>query len=305
MIKKIAAALLGACTVLAFSACGRSADGEPAQSATANQKVKISVTFNAMAEFAKVIGKDKADVSTIIPNGTEPHDFEPKAKDLAGLSSARIFVYNGLGMESWAEKAVPASGNKNLITVEASKGTEPIRSADDGESGEYDPHIWLSPKSAEIEVKNICGALVQADPANAEYYRKNCDSYVAQLESLSTEYGAKFKAAKNKSFVTGHAAFAYLCRDFGLQQNSVEDVFAEGEPSARRLTELIDYCRANHVKTVFYEDMLSPEISKMLAREAGANLRKIYSMESAEDDKSYLERMKENLQAINDSLQES
>ena len=151
-------------------------------------------------------------------------------------------------------------------------------------------------------MKNICDAFVRADPADAEYFRKNRDSFVAQLESLSSEYGAKFKSAKNKSFVTGHAAFAYLCRDFGLKQNSVEDVFAEGEPSARRLTELVDYCKANDVKTVFVEDMVSPEVSETLARQVGAKLRTIYTMEGSEGGKSYLERMKANLQEINDSL---
>lgn len=303
MMKKIAAALLAAATVLSFSACGGTPAGSSAQSAAQGGRIKVSATFNAMAEFAKAVGKDKADVSTIIPNGTEPHDFEPKGKDLAGLSDADVFVYNGFGMESWAEKAVSAAGNKKLVAVEASKGAEPIRSAESGEGGQYDPHLWLSLKGAETEVKNICDAFVKADPDDADYFRKNSDAYVTQLESLFTEYDKAFRSAKHKNFVTGHAAFAYLCRDFGLKQNSVEDVFAEGEPSARRLSELIDYCKANNVKTVFVEDMVSPEVSETLAKQVGASIKTIYTMESSEDGKSYLERMKTNLQEIGESLQ--
>lgn len=306
--KRIISALLSTLTVLTFSACG-SSDGNASsrEISPGSHKVKVSVTFDAMAEFTKAVGKDKVDVSTIIPDGTEPHDFEPKAKDLAGLSNAQVFVYSGLGMEAWAEKAVGAAGNKNLVAVEASKGVEAIRSTDAGEiqeHGQYDPHIWLSLKGAETEAQNIRDALCKADPPDADSYRKNCAGFVSQLESLFSEYNAKFHSEKSRSFVTGHAAFAYLCRDFGLTQNSVEDVFAEGEPSAQRLTELITYCKENHVKTVFVEDMVSPEISQTLAREVGAKVEKIYTMESTEDGKNYLDRMKSNLQEIDESLKQ-
>ena len=310
--RKITDALLGALTVLTFSACaGNSGDHAKSAQSNANStgggKVKVSVTFNAIAEFTKAVGKDKVDISTIIPDGMEPHDFEPKAKDLVGLNSAQVFVYSGLGMESWAQKAATASGNQKLIVVEASKGAEPIRDTDSGETqehGEYDPHIWLSLKGAETEARNIRDALVKADPSDADNFRKNCDSFVSQLENLFSEYNAKFRASKSRSFVTGHAAFAYLCRDFGLTQNSVEDVFAEGEPSARKLTELMDYCKKNHVKTIFVEDMVSPDVSRTLAKEVGAKTEKIYTIESSEENLDYLDRMKANLQEIDNSLKQ-
>ena len=307
-IKRIIAALLSALTVLAFSACSSSVGNTSSrESSPGSQRGKVLVTFDAVAEFTKAVGKDKVDISTIIPDGTEPHDFEPKAKDLAGLSDAQVFVYSGLGMEAWAEKAIGAANNKNLIAVEASKGVEAIRSTDAGEiqeHGQYDPHIWLSLKGAEIEAQNIRDALCKADPADTDSFRKNCAGFVSQLESLFSEYDVKFRSEKSRSFVTGHAAFAYLCRDFGLTQNSVEDVFAEGEPSAQRLTELITYCRQNHVKTVFVEDMVSPEISQTLAREVSAKVEKIYTIESTEDGKDYLGRMKTNLQEIDESLKQ-
>lgn len=301
MFKKITALFLCLFTVLAFSACG---NGKQASTA-GNGKVKVSVTFDAMKEFTEAVGKDKVEIATIIPDGTEPHDFEPKAKDLAGLSAANVFVYSGFGMESWADKAVQAANNKNLIAVEASKGAMPIKNTDADEikeHGQYDPHIWISLKGAETEVKNIKDALVKADPSEKDYFEKNCDSFVAQLDSLYSEYDAKFQSNKNKSFVTGHAAFAYLCRDFGLKQNSVEDVFAQGEPSAQKLAELVDYCKKNNVKTIFVEDMVSPATSKTLANEVGATVKAIYTIESSESNKSYIDRMKANLEEISDSL---
>ena len=276
------------------------------ESKGSDSKIKVSVTFNAMYEFVKAVGKDKVKISTIIPDGTEPHDFEPKAQDLVGLSTSQVFVYSGFGMEAWTDNAIKSANNPNLIAVEASKGAEPIKNIDPGEvkeHGQYDPHIWLSLKGAEIETKNIKDALAKADPANKDYYEKNCSDFVAQLENLYTKYDSKFKNAKKKSFVTGHAAFGYLCRDFGLKQNSVEDVFAEGEPSAQQLVELVKYCKENKVTTIFAEEMASPDVSKTLAKEVGAKVETIYTVESGEDSKTYLERVESNLTKIDASLE--
>lgn len=300
MLKKVPLLILSLVVLLAFTACGGAKiDG------SSEGKLAVSVTFDALGEFAKAVGGDKVAVSVIIPTGIEPHDFEPKAQDLVDLSSADVFVYNGLGMESWAEDAVSAANNDKLIAVDASTGADVLENTGEGviaERGQYDPHLWLGIKGAETEVTNIKNAFVQADPANKAYYEANAQSYIDQLEALYNDYSAKFAAVEKKSFVTGHAAFGYLCRDFGLTQNSVEDVFAEGEPSAQQLAELVDYCRQNGVTTIFAEEMASPEISQTLANEVGASVKTIYTMESAEDDLSYLERMADNLSEIYDAL---
>ncbi|HWR61400.1 MAG TPA: zinc ABC transporter substrate-binding protein, partial [Clostridia bacterium] len=102
--------------------------------------------------------------------------------------------------------------------------------------------------------------------------------------------------------VTGHAAFGYLCRDFGLVQSSVRDIYAEGEPSAQQLAELVEYCRENNITTIFAEEMASPEVSQTLANEVGAKVETIYTIENSDGDKTYIERMEENLVKIYDSL---
>ena len=179
MIKKLAAVLLGTLTVFSLSSCGST----PTASSENNGKVKVSASFNAV-------------VSTIIPDGTEPHDFEPKASDLAKMSDADVFVYSGLGMESWAEKAAKASSNRKLVTVEAAKGCDAIQNTSSDklkEREQYDPDIWISLKGAETETKNICNGLIQASPADKDYFTKNCETYVAELEKLYSEYQTKFR----------------------------------------------------------------------------------------------------------------
>ncbi|MDR1540379.1 MAG: zinc ABC transporter substrate-binding protein [Clostridiales bacterium] len=304
MLKRFAALLFAFIAYCSVSACGAGA-GAASESEPAAEKIKVSVSFNALKEFAEAVGKDKVEISTIVPDGAEPHDFELKAQDLAALSSANVFIYNGLGMESWAQEAAAAANNPSLIVAEASKGADAIENTEQEEieeHGQYDPHVWLSLKGAEVEVKNIKDALAQADPGNKDFYEANCESYIAQLNELYSEYSEKFQAAGKKSFVTGHAAFGYLCKEFGLEQNSVEDTFAEGEPTAQQLAELAQYCKENGVSVIFAEEMASPEVSQTLANEVGARVETIYTVESAEDGMTYLERMSENLKKIYESL---
>ncbi len=298
MRKRVTAILCCIITVWSLSGC-RNAP------AVESDKINVLVSFNAMQEFVTAVGKEKVTVTTMVPDGIEPHDFEPKAQDLIALGDANVFVYNGLGMESWAEKAMQAAENAQLIAINASEGAEAITNTDGEElqeHGQYDPHLWLSLTGAKLEVQNIANGLIKADPANQAYYAQNCTVYLQQLEELYSTYTSKFQSLSQKNFVTGHAAFAYLCRDFGLFQNSVEDVFAEGEPTAKQMTELVSYCQQQQVSTIFAEELASPAVSETLAKEVGAKVETIYTMESREDNKSYLERMTSNLEKIYQSL---
>ncbi|ADK16814.1 metal ABC transporter substrate-binding protein [Clostridium ljungdahlii] len=308
MYKRIISILMLMCSLVTFSACGNASvnsNNKVADKKESHGKIQVVVSFNAMREFAEAVGKDKVEVKTVIPNGVEPHEYEPKAKDLEDLNKAKVFVYNGLGMESWVDKSLKVINNKQLVVVEASKGFESIKNTDEGEikeHGQNDPHAWVSLKGAEFEAKNIKEALVKADPSNKDYYEKNYKDFSTQLNSLYNDYKKKFDTVTNKNFVTGHAAFAYLCRDFGLKQNSVEDVFAEGEPTTKKMEELINYCKQNKIKTIFVEDMVSPKVSDTLAKEVGAKVQKIYTIESKEDNKDYIQSMKSNLELIYNSL---
>lgn len=117
MLKKITLSLISMLLLVTVGACGNKNVGTSTSSNSdfeANDgKVKVVVSFNALAQFTKAIGKDKVDVQTIIPKGTEAHDFEPKPKDLTSLSKAKIFVYNGLGMESWVDKTIKQQITRN------------------------------------------------------------------------------------------------------------------------------------------------------------------------------------------------
>lgn len=303
-----------------------------ATSIFAEKRLSIAVTFNAMEELTKAVAKDLADISLIIPEGMEPHEAEPTPQNLIFLSGADVLIYNGFGMEFYLEKTLKAVGNKKLVLVEASKGVKPImiedhdddEDHDDHHEGEHhheegehhaghhhheghhhgniDPHAWLSLQASRIMVRNIETALSKLDKKNAKEYKKNANLYIKELDKLYSEYSKKFKSLKNKTLVASHAAFAYLCRDFGLVQNSITDVFAEGEPNAKQLVELVEYCKEHGVKTIFSEEVANQALAQTLSSEVGGKVVKIYTIETNEDGLSYLKRMEENLKKIYENL---
>ena len=296
-------------------------------------KVAVAATFDAMKELTEIVGKDKVYVHTIIPPGVEAHDFEPKAGDLKFLMQAKAVVYNGFGMEPWLMDALHAVKQDTMKTICASNGIKPIELAEghhhhhhhedehhhhedehdhddhddhdhdhDDDHDAVDPHAWLSLESAKVMVKNIADGLSEVDPANAAFYKGNAAAFIANADALLAKYRSNFAKVSHRRFVTGHAAFGYLCRDFGLEQNSVEDVFSGGEPSAQQLAKLADYCNQYGIKVVFSENAASPQVSTTLAKEVGASVQTIYTIESAEDGLSYMERMTSNIEKIYKSL---
>lgn len=293
MKKKIISGILAAVTSIMLIGCGAGSNNSQTNTKEDDKKVNIMVSVYPLKEFADKIAGDKAEVSCMVPDNMEPHDYEPKTKDFEALVKSDAFIYNGLGLESWVDQVNSVIGDKDIRIVDSSEGVD-VR-----KEGEVtDPHCWLSLKQAQKQAENIKDTLVEIDQENKDYYQGNYDEFVSELESIYNDYKVKFDGLSNKDFVTGHAAFGYLCRDFGLQQSSVENLFAEGEPTPKQLEELVSFCKENNIKTVFSESLASPKVSQTLANEVGAEVVPILTLESNEDDKSYVEAMKYNLEEI-------
>lgn len=279
-------------------------------------RLRVGVTINPLKEFTEAIGGDKVEVFSIIPPGSEPHDFDPKPKDLEEASKSDVFIYNGVGMEEWIDSVLNVISNEGTTVVDSSKGANIISTENDGSHieeteeehseheedghnhGSEDPHLWLSLKEATKQAENIKNALVEKDSENKDFYQSNYENLKNQFDNLYNEYKVKFENIKDRNFVTGHAAFGYLCRDFGLTQKSIADIYGEGELTPKKLENLVNYCKDNGVKVIFSESTASSKESETLARESGAKVEKIYSLESKEDDMTYLDGMKYNLDKI-------
>lgn len=298
MKKKIGLILAAVLLITLVSGCSSDRKKDDAKS---SDKIKVMASFNAVADLTKEIGKDKVNISVMVPKGSEAHDFEPKPKDVAALNESNLFVYNGLDMEHWTEDTLKTI-NSNVTIVEASKNAELLElknGSDDHEHGKYDPHIWLSLKEAKVMAKNIMEGLIKIDSKNEDYYVENFNDFTKKADELLSEYEKKFDSVKNKNFVTGHEAFAYLCRDFNLTQKSVAGVFNEGEATSVKLKETIDYCKENNIKTIFMEQGASSKVTDTISKETGASVEEINTLEI---EGTYMDTMKNNLEKIYSGL---
>lgn len=297
MKKKILYGVLAGLIGIMLIGCGTKTEENTEK--VINSKLNIMVSIYPLKEFTEKIAGDKAEVNCLVPENMEPHDYEPKTKDFEKLMKSDSFIYNGLGMEDWVDQVNETLKNKQVVIVNSSDGID-VRK----EGNSIDPHSWLSLKQAQVQTENIKNTLVKLDEKNKDYYEENYNKFKEELDDLYDEYKVKFDKLDKKDFITGHAAFGYLCRDFGLTQKSVENLFGEGEPTPKQLEDLVKFCKENNIKTVFSESLGSPKVSETLASEVGAKVQPIMTLESKEDDKSYIEAMRYNLEEIYNCLSE-
>ena len=321
-----------------------SAANAPAETSTATavpaaDKLDIKVSFYPMYEFTKNITLDLADVEVLIPAGIEPHDWEPTAQDMAKISDADVLVYNGAGMEGWAQQVIDSASGSKLITVEASKGLDIMEGTeeeeeeehaheegeaageaehdhDDTEHGEeahdhggLDPHVWLDPALAVQEVRTIEAALSAASPDHAAAFKANSEVYIAKLQQLDQDFKDGLKDSKRKDFITQHAAFGYLAREYGLTQVPIAGLSPEQEPSAAQMAGIVEFAKEHDVKTIFFETLVSSSVADTIAQEIGARSAVLNPIEGLTDEDTknnldYLSIMRQNLEALRAALNE-
>lgn len=295
---------------------------------SSEKKLNVMASFYPMYDFATKVGGDKVEVTNMVPAGTEPHDWEPAATDVKNLEEADVFIYNGAGMEHWTEDVLGALDNKELKVVEASRGLTLLEgkeedeeetedsSSDSDASDEstdseitYDPHVWLDPLNAKAEMENIKNAFVEADPDNKDYYEQNYETYAEKFDQLDKEYKDGLADTKSKDLITSHEAFGYLCQAYGLNQVGIEGLSPDSEPDASRMNEIIKFAKENNVKTIFFEELVSPKVSETIADEVGAKTAVLNPLEGLTDDEisageDYFSVMESNLKTIEDALNE-
>ncbi len=297
-------------------------------------KIKVMTSFYTMYDFAVNIGGDKAEVTNMVPSGIEPHDWEPAASDIADVENANLLIYNGAGMEHWVDTILDSLENKNLIAVEAAQGialieghedshieeeghTDDDSNLDTDNSGEdehdeeeehLDPHVWLSPVNAKIQVKNIRDAFVKADPSNEEYYNENYENYVAKLDALNQKYKDALMNLANKDIIVAHEAFGYLCAEYGLNQIGIEGLSPDSDPDPARMEEIIEFAKEKQIKVIFFEELVSPKVSETIAKEIGATTEVLNPLEGLTKEQvnagaDYISVMEDNLNNLLKALQ--
>lgn len=261
-------------------------------------KLQVVASIYPMAEFCRAVGGDLTEVTQLVPEGTEPHDYEPSPQDLLKVGRAGVLVYNGV-VDGWACQALESLGEQKPLGLEAGAGLMDL-------DGVLDPHVWVSPRLAMIQVTRVRDAFCRADGRHAEAYNKNCAAYVARLQDLDREYVLLRSLSGRRAFAAAHAAFGHLARDYGLTMLAVTGLSPEAEPTPADLQRVIGLVKRNGLRYVFFETLTSPRLAELVASETGAKTAVLDPIEgvAAGSKSNYLDLQKGNLAALRLELQQ-
>jgi len=264
---------------------------------------KVLATFYPIYKFTQAVGGNKVDVFTIIPPGVEPHDWEPSVQDIERMKDADIVVINGGGLEPWITKLRAA--NPNLTVIDTSEG---IHLLDKGtglgnEEGKTDPHIWLDPELAKIQVQNIADSLSKVDQDNKNYYQENADEYEKKLDLLDRKIRTELSACGKKDFLAFHDAFSYFSNQYGLHQNTiVGGLNPEAEPTATTLEQITQKAKTLGINVIFTEEAVNPEVSSVIANEIHGKVLVLSPLEVTSNKEDYIQKMEQNLSNLEEAL---
>jgi zinc transport system substrate-binding protein len=224
------------------------------------------------------------------------HDYQLTTADARRLAQADLFLANGAGMETFLDKV--RAQNPKLEIVDASRGAPLL----DG-----NPHVWVSPKGARLQVDNIARALSAADPAQTARYAANAASYNAKLSGLEEQMKTALAPFAGAPVVTMHEAFPYFAEDFRLDIVGVIEREPGHEPGARELARTVDLVRAKKVKLILAEPQYSDRAARTIARETGAEVCQLDPVVTGPSEpdaarSAYLRAMEKNLAVLRQAL---
>lgn len=255
-----------------------------------SEKIVVITSFNPLYEFTKQIGKEKIDVSILVPFGIEPHDWEPTISDLQKIQNADLIIINGVGFENWIDNVEAI--NSDIVIVDTSNGISIIQN---------DPHIWLNPVFAQTQVENIAESIIKLDSTNEKFYRQNTDNYISKLDLLDKQIKQELIECK-KDFIAFHNAFSYFAIQYGLNQHTIiSSNQPHEEPLSRTLESIINLAKDHSITIIFAEEAASTRTSQVIANEIDGQVLVLSPLEITDSD-NYISKMETNLANLKEAL---
>ncbi|RUU45088.1 metal ABC transporter substrate-binding protein [Mesorhizobium sp. M6A.T.Ce.TU.002.03.1.1] len=303
MLKSIRAAL--AMSVITLTAFGASAAlAEP---------LKVVASFTIIADFAKNVGGDRINLTTIVGPDGDAHVYEPSPADAVAMAGADVVLVNGLHFEGFLQRLVDASATKATIAV-LTKDVTPINfkpefaDADAAEGADTDPHAFQSIANAKIYVKNIADAFCTADAEGCDSYKANAAAYTAKLDAVEGEVKAAIQSIpeEKRVVITSHDAFGYFEMAYGLTFLAPEGVSTESEPSAADVAKLVSQVKQDKAAAVFIENITNARLIEQIASETGIKVGgTLYSDALSQPDgpaSTYIDLMHNNIAQIKGAI---
>ncbi len=277
-----------------------------ATAATAQDRFKAVTTFTVLADIARNVAGDAAEVVSITKPGAEIHGYEPTPQDIVRASDADLILWNGLNLELWFEQFVANLGDMPSATL--TDGIEPISIATGAYEGLANPHAWMGLDNALTYVDNIAAAFAEHDPDNAATYLANAESYKAEIRDVIGPLRDRIMQvpAEDRWLVTCEGAFSYLARDFGMQELYLWPMNADRTGTPQQVRSVIDGVRDNDIPVVFCESTVNTSPAEQVARETGATYGGVLYVDSLTEADgpvpTYLDLLRVTSQTIADGL---
>lgn len=297
----------------------------------------VYTTIYPLEDFTKKIGGSYVEVKSIYPPNVDAHSFEPSTKDMITLANSDLFIYTGVGIEGFAEKAAEALKKENVEILQAAEGIELIEPshseeehheeestqseehADEGETSEHahteeehehgdvDPHVWLDPLLSIDLANNIKNTLSELMPEHASEFEANFNQLKSDLEILDQEFKQTVEGSKTKHILVAHAAYGYWEKRYGIIEIPISGLSPTQEPSQKKLQEIITESTEHSIRYVIFEQNVSPKVAKVIQKEIGAESLTLHNLEAlTEDDikqkEDYFSIMRQNLATIKTAL---
>lgn len=331
MKKYIAILLVAAMATLGISAC-RKENSNQETKVQKDSDIKVVTTIFPEYDWVRQIAGEEADqmdITMLLDNGVDLHSYQPTAEDIMKVSDCDLFVYVGGESDAWVDDALKQAKNKdmqvvNLLDVlgnsvkeeEVIEGMEPEEEEEEGgeeEEPEYDEHVWLSVKNAEVLSKAIADALEKADPDHKDVYQENVSAYSEKLKNLDAKYQEVVDGASQKTLLFGDRfPFRYLVDDYGLSYYAAfVGCSAESEASFETISFLANKVDELGLKNIMAIENSNQKIAKTIIENTKEKNQKILTLDSMQstisDDvkngTTYLSVMEKNLEVLKEALQ--
>lgn len=298
--RRIAGPALLLAAVMPLAACAGSSAGDAGAD---GGQLQVVASFYPLQWATQQIVGGATQVGSLTKPGAEPHDLELTPRDVAGVSDADLVVYLK-GFQPAVDDAVAQEGGDHALDLsgpaDLSLTYTPIEGGQQqaGEAGATDPHFWLDPLRFAAATRSIAGRLESLDPAHAARYQRNERALLSTLSALDREFRTGLSACANTDLVTSHNAFGYLAQRYHLTQVGITGLTPDEEPRSADLAAVTRFVRSHHVRTIYYETLVSHAIATTVAAETGTTTQVLDPIEGRSDasqGRDYLAIMRANL----------
>lgn len=268
--------------------------------------INAIASFYPLYDFAKQVGQDKVDVQLLVPTGVEPHDWEPTIQDVQQMQKSNLIIINGIGFENWVHSLEELNYSGTIVDTSVGIIIRDSEIIDEHETDEHDhesgdPHIWLNPVLAKIQVQNIADSFSEQDPQNKQFYQTNAQNYIEKLDNLDDKIRKELSTC-NRDFIAFHDAFSYFADEYDLHQHTViSSNDPHAEPTAKTLENVINTARELQIQIIFTEETVDTRVSNVIANEIGGKILVLSPIEIGTDG-SYISRMTQNLDNLKEGL---